>query len=32
MHNSMFVPGSIGFRGFFLADLTSFVCAYYRVK
>lgn len=32
MHNSMFVPGSIGFRGFFLVDLTPLVCTRYKVK
>ena len=32
MHNSMFVPGGIGFRGFFLVDLTPLVCTRYKVK
>lgn len=32
MHNSMFVPGSIGFRGFFLVDLIPLVCTRYKVK
>lgn len=32
MHNSMFVPGSTDFRGFFLDDLTPLVCTRYRVK
>lgn len=32
MRNSIFVPGNTGFRGFFLVDLTPFVCTRYRVK
>ena len=32
MHNSMFVSRSIGFRGFFLVDLTPLVCTRYKVK